>query len=355
MNKKVLWNLLALISLIFSSPACVPTSQKMKKSPNFKNGQFHNFENIESKSLWKFLKTRATTEWASWPEHREFPKQPKPPQRVEGSEVRVTYINHATLLIQAGGFNILTDPQYSKRCSPVSFAGPKRVHAPGVLFEDLPPIDIVLISHDHYDHLDLPSIEKLQTRDQPKFLVGLGVKSRFKDKAYVTELDWWQNVEISKDLRIHFVEVQHFSGRYPWDRNSTLWGGFVIELIGRKIYFGGDSGYGGHYLRTYEKFGPMDLSLIPIGAYAPREFMGPVHVDPKQAVQAHLDLKSKKSMGMHFGTFQLTAEEIDEPTRLLKQEVKNAGLGEEAFISLIPGQFLDLKSDNPSQIQGRED
>jgi L-ascorbate metabolism protein UlaG (beta-lactamase superfamily) len=334
--------LIFLMILTFKITACVPLSEKMKQSPNFNNGHFHNFEKTQGKSLWNFIKTRLTTEWADWPDHREFPKQPQPPKSVGGEKLRVTYINHATLLIQAGGLNILTDPHFSERCSPVQFAGPKRVHSPGVPFEELPKIDVVLISHDHYDHLDLPTIEKLVKRNQPQFFVGLGVKSRFNHEANVTELDWWESTEVTQDLKIHFVEVQHFSGRLPWDRNSTLWGGFVIELAGHKIYFGGDSGYGGHYLRTYERFGHMDLSLLPIGAYAPRDFMGPVHVDPEQAVQAHQDLKSKKSIGMHFGTFQLTAEEIDEPLRLLKTETKKAGLAENSFITLKPGQSVEL-------------
>jgi L-ascorbate metabolism protein UlaG (beta-lactamase superfamily) len=320
-------------------------SDKMKQSPNFKNGQFHNAKSLPNKSLWTFLKIRLTTEWADWPDHREFPKQPRPPSKVVADELRVTYINHATLLIQGAGFNILTDPHYSERCSPVSFAGPKRVHDPGVTFEDLPKIDVVLISHDHYDHLDLPTIEKLVNRDQPKFVVGLGVKSRFENDATVTELDWWESLELTKDLKVHFVEVQHFSGRTLWDGNSTLWGGFVIELAAFKIYFGGDSGYGKHYQKTYEKFGAMDLSLLPIGAYAPRDFMGPVHIDPQEAVQAHKDLRSTKSIGMHFGTFQLTAEKMEEPVHLLKEEAKKQGLTSDAFMALEPGQFLILKKE----------
>ena len=152
-------------------------------------------------------------------------------------------------------------------------------------------------------------------------------------------MDWWEEFTISEKFKLHFVEVQHFSGRSLWDRNSTLWGGFVLEVADRKIYFGGDSGYGGHYRKTFERFGAMDLSLLPIGAYSPREFMGPVHLDPRQAVQAHKDLKSKKSIGMHFGTFQLTAESIDEPVNLLRQESRDADLKENEFVALEPGQF----------------
>ena len=172
--------------------------------------------------------------------------------------------------------------------------------------------------------------------------MGLGVAGHLDDKDNVMELDWWESVQIDDTFRLTFAEVQHFSGRTLTDRRSTLWGGFVMEIGGRKIYFGGDSGYADHYKKTYEKFGPMDLSLLPIGAYAPRFFMGGVHVDPRQAVMAHLDLRSKKSIGMHYGTFQLTAEPREEPPELLKKEMKKLGIPEDDFITLEPGKAYIL-------------
>ena len=239
--------------------------------------------------------------------------------RVSGSEIRATFINHSTVLIQTGGYNIITDPIYSERCSPVSFLGPKRVRNPGIRFDDLPKIDVIIISHDHYDHLDLPTVERLVARDHPKIYLGLGVGERLDSMHNVTELDWWQRVEVGKDFYLSFVPVQHFSGRTLWDRNSTLWGGFVLEIGKRKIYFGGDSGYADHYKQTFEKFGAMDLALLPVGGYAPRDFMSFAHLDPRQAVQAHLDLHSRQSIGIHFGTFQLTSESMDEPIQLLDE------------------------------------
>ena len=181
---------------------------------------------------------------------------------VERKKVQVTYINHATFLLQLDGLTIITDPIFSKRCSPVSFAGPKRVHPPGMKIEDLPKIDAVIISHDHYDHLDLDSLDIIIKRDQPRVFVGLGVGNRIDNYDNIREFDWWEDEEF-KDSKISFVPVQHFSGRGLTDTYTTLWGGFVIEVDGKKIYFGGDSGYADHYTQTYEKFGPYGLIVYP--------------------------------------------------------------------------------------------
>ena len=257
--------------------------------------------------------------------------------RYRESGVRLTFINHATFLIQTGGYNILTDPIYSHRCSPVSFAGPARVHKPAIPFEKLPKIDVIVISHDHYDHLDRPTLARLIERDNPRIYVGLGVAARFDPSERVVELDWWESVPVENNFLLTFAEVQHFSGRTLTDRNSTLWGAFVLEVGDKKIYFGGDSGYADHYKKTFQKFGPMDLALLPIGAYAPRFFMRNAHIDPRQAVQAHFDLQSRQSIGMHHGTFQLTSEPRDEPIQLLEKEKQRAGIAPQQFITLKPG------------------
>lgn len=302
------------------------------RSPHFIDGQFRN--GIESpRSLWSFLKMRLSTEYSEWPEWIESAYGPKPADRITGNEIHVTHINHSTVLVQTGGYNVLTDPIYSERCSPFSFIGPKRVRNPGLRFDDLPKIDAVVISHDHYDHLDLSTIQRLVERDSPKIYLGLGVGQRLDDLGNVKELDWWEKTEVDKDFSLTFVPVQHFSGRTPFDRFSTLWGGYVLEIGDRKVYFGGDSGYANHYIETFEKFGPMDLSLLPVGGYAPRDFMGFAHMDPKQAVQAHLDLQSGKSIGIHHSTFQLTQEAVGEPIELLAKESLAAGLEGGVFIT----------------------
>lgn len=335
-------NAVMLVSLLGIVAGCSTTySDERSRSPHFIDGRFTN--GIETdKTWWDFIKMRISTEYAEWPEWIDSPYGPVPTEKVRGNEIRVTHINHSTVLIQTGGFNILTDPIYSDRASPFPFMGPKRVLNPGIRFDDLPKINVVIISHDHYDHLDLPTIERLVARDNPKILLGLGVGERLDSMNNVKELDWWEKVEIAKDFSLTFVPVQHFSGRTPFDRFSTLWGGFVIEIGKRKIYFGGDSGYANHYKKTFEKFGPLDLSLLPIGGYEPQSFMGFAHLNPKEAVQAHLDLRSRKSIGIHYGTFQLTAESIDEPINLLAKERDLAGLKEGAFITLEHGQPVVL-------------
>ena len=283
-------------------------------------------------------------QWSQWPKWVDIAEGKKPVKKVEDNSIRVTFINHATFLIQTNGYNILTDPIYSHRCSPVSFAGPKRVHRPAIAFEDLPKIHVVLISHDHYDHLDLPTLSRLIQRDRPRIYMGLGVAAHLeeKDRVNATELDWWESASVGERFKLTFAEVQHFSGRTLTDRYSTLWGAFVLEIGDKHIYFGGDSGYADHYKKTFQKFGPMDLALIPIGAYAPRFFMGSAHIDPRQAVMAHLQLHSKKSIGMHYGTFQLTAEAINEPVELLEKEKKKFAVPKDDFITLKPGKAFVL-------------
>lgn len=312
---------------------------KRASSPRFNNGVFDS-SMISDKTWWDFLKIRMTYDWADWPDWVESEQGDKPISKVSTDEIQVTLINHSTVLIQSNGFNIITDPIYSDRASPFSFAGPKRVRKAGVLFEDLPKIDVVIISHDHYDHFDLPTIKKLVARDNPQIFLGLGVGQYLSSTENVTELDWWQTAAVSDNFKLTFVPVQHFSGRGLFDRFSTLWGGYVLEIGTKKIYFGGDSGYADHYIKTYERFGAMDLSFLPIGAYAPKEIMEYVHLDPQQAVQAHLDLKSRKSIGIHYGTFQLTAEQIDEPTTLLSEESIKAGLHESEFVAVEFGQTI---------------
>lgn len=300
------------------------------RSSHFRDGKFHNPAK-SAKSFWVFLKMRLKTTYATWPDKVESTYGRINSSRVDSQQIHVTHINHATVLIQTQGLNILTDPIYSERCSPLSWIGPKRHRDPGIKFEDLPPIDVILISHDHYDHLDLPTIEKLVKRDKPQIFLGLGVGERLPSMENVTEMDWWESAITKNHVRIHFVPVQHFSGRTLTDRNSTLWGGYVVETKTKKIYFGGDTGYADHFKQTKEKFGPIDLALIPIGAYEPRDFMKYAHINPHEAVQAHLDLGSKLSIGVHYGTFQLTAEPIDEPVRALDEALKEKGIAASSF------------------------
>jgi L-ascorbate metabolism protein UlaG (beta-lactamase superfamily) len=261
-----------------------------------------------------------------------------PPSRVEGSELRVTLVNHSTVLLQQRGSNILTDPIWSDRASPFSWIGPHRRRRPGVRWEDLPRIDLVLISHNHYDHLDLPTLRRLAARGESAFVVPTGVARLLRSEKIgpVHELDWGESVPVS-GFRIHGVPALHFSSRGISDRNKTLWCGYAIECQERLVYFAGDTAFGGHFAQIREAFGSPGVALLPIGAYEPRWFMSPVHMAPDEAVRAHDILAAKTSIAIHHGTFQLTDEAIDTPKRQLI-----ACAQERSFLVLNNGQFADI-------------
>ncbi|MEW5250301.1 MBL fold metallo-hydrolase [Microbulbifer sp. 2201CG32-9] len=338
--------LLALAILLVS--CATNYADKRNRSPNFQGGAFKNTNPIEMHSFWKIAWTALTTDIdrAAWPKWVDTKADNAPRALVRDGDIRITFINHATFLIQAGGFNILTDPVFSQRTSPVSFAGPKRVHKPGIEMDELPSVDVIIISHDHYDHLDLGSVNQLMKRDNPRVYLGLGVGRRLAASGNVVEMDWWESAQVAENFELWFLDVQHFSGRSLTDRNSTLWGGFLLQLGGKKIYFGGDSGYADHYKRTYERFGPVDIAFLPIGAYAPRSMFKPVHLDPFEAVQAHIDLQADLSIGMHYGTFQISAESRSEPIELLEQAKRQANVDSSAFITLEVGVPFELTTSN---------
>ena len=261
--------------------------------------------------------------------------------RANKSETTVTWIGHATVLLQVGGQNILTDPHLSARASPVSFAGPPRRVPPGLTAEQLPHIDAVMISHNHYDHLDVETITRLaaQAGGPPRFYVPLGLQRWFNALSIttVTELDWWESRELA-GLKIHFVPVQHWSQRTLADRNQALWGGWVIEHPTLRFFFTGDTGYSQDFKDIERRFGSFDLAAIPIGAYEPRWFMAPFHVNPAEAVQIHLDLRTRYSLGIHWGTFEMSDEALDEPPIVLQQELAKRGIAPDRFFVLRHGE-----------------
>jgi len=274
-----------------------------------------------------------------WPSR--IPVEPRRPPSGGPDDVVVTFVGHATFLIQVAGINLLTDPVYSERASPVSFAGPRRVRAPGVRFDDLPAISLVLLSHNHYDHCDLGTLRALDRRFQPRLLapIGNGRLLRSAGIRQVEEIDWWQSASAAP-LPVTLTPAQHFSARSMFDRNRALWGGFLIEAGGRRILFAGDSGYGPHWREIATRLGPFDLALLPIGAYEPRWFMKDIHMNPAEAVQAHLDLGARQSIAMHFGTFQLTPEGIDEPVRDLATALRQRGVSAEQFRTVDVGESV---------------
>jgi L-ascorbate metabolism protein UlaG (beta-lactamase superfamily) len=256
----------------------------------------------------------------------------KPPTCVNGHELRVTLVNHSTLLLQESTVHILTDPIWSERASPLTWIGPRRHRAPGVRWEDLPRIDIALLSHNHYDHLDLATLRRLADRGQSQFIVPIGVARLLRSHGIgpVQELDWGDSLPMGRTT-IHSVPAAHFSARGLFDRNRTLWCGFVIETADHTIYFAGDTAFGNHFGQIRKRFGAPRLALLPIGAYEPRWFMAPFHMAPDEAVRAHEILGAKTSIAIHHGTFQLGDEGIDTP----KQQLRAYG---------APGSFLVLKN-----------
>lgn len=270
--------------------------------------------------------------------------------RAGGNHFALTWIGHATALLQIGTANVLTDPHFSDRASPVQWAGPKRWQPPGVKVEDLPRIDVVVISHNHYDHLDADSVLALnaQPGGPPLFVVPLGIE-RWLEGVGITNaraLDWWDSVQVA-GLTITLTPVQHWSRRTLADTNTTLWGGFAIEGashgVHRRVFFSGDTGYSAQHFRDIgARFGGFDLALIPIGAYEPRWFMRQQHVNPEEAVRIHEDLRARRSVGIHWGTFQLTDEPLDQPVRDLAAARAARGVGDDEFFVLRHGETRRL-------------
>ena len=261
--------------------------------------------------------------------------------RANTSEPTVTWIGHSAFLLQMGGVNVLADPHFSERASPVSFAGPRRIVPLPIDIPELPPIDAVVISHNHYDHLDAHTVRRLAA-DRPGaiFLVPLGLKAWFQEAGIdsVEDLDWWQSREV-RGVRVTLVPVQHWSKRTLWDTNRTLWGGWVVEGAGLKVVHTGDLGYSRDARDVGERLGPFDMALIPIGAYAPRWFMKTMHVDVPEALRVRSDLRARRAIGMHWGTFEhLTDEPLDEPPRELERQRAAAGLARDEFDVMMVGE-----------------
>jgi len=265
----------------------------------------------------------------------------------------LTWIGHASFLLQLGGLNILTDPHLTARASPLAFAGPARIVPPAIALRELPHIDAVVISHNHYDHLDLRTVKHLarQAGGSPRFFVPLGLKSWFAGRGMhdAVELDWWDRAS-HRGLDFHLVPVQHWSARGARDRDTTLWGGWMIELPSRtsndgtafRFFFAGDTGYSRDFADIAARFAPIDLAALPIGAYDPRWFMQVMHVNPEEAVQIHLDLHARRSVAMHWGTFILTDEPMDEPPHRLALARQAAGLRGEDFFVMRHGETRRL-------------
>ena len=293
---------------------------------------------------WQFGSGR---ERHAWPEWAPSPHADTPPPRVTGDKVRLSFVGHASWLIQTAGLNILVDPVWSVRASPLAWAGPKRHNDPGIAFDALPRIDIVLVSHGHYDHLDVATLSKLATKFSARVITPLGndIIMRSADGAIRAEaFDWHDRVELGGAIAVTLVPTRHWSARGLFDRNKTLWASFVLETPAGKIYIVCDSGYGDgkHFRRVADAHGPLRLAILPIGAYEPRWFMKDQHMNPSDAVKALADCGTAQALAHHHGTFQLTDEAIDAPVTALQAALDEAKIPRERFVALKPGQVVEI-------------
>ncbi len=295
--------------------------------------------------LWRFINE------PKWEQIQENTPGEAPIPSVPKGSLVITPIGHATFLIQLDGLNILTDPIWSNRCSPIPWAGPIRHRLPGIRFEDLPTIDAILISHNHYDHLDIPTLKRLAKKGVKRSITTLGNRVLIRSSGIpsVDELDWWQSVRLSNDVTVTVVPAQHFSSRSLWDRNKTLWGGFVISAASGNIYFAGDTGYGPHFREIARRFSPVHVALLPISPFWPQNINEPhsrqfnkVHMGPAEAVQVHIELGAKISIAAHFQVFQLGVDKFDDAPVELEAALRERGLAPDVFIAPIPGQKFDL-------------
>jgi L-ascorbate metabolism protein UlaG (beta-lactamase superfamily) len=316
-------------------------------SDHFDGTHFFDPDGVPPKRLRDVLRWQRTRRPAKWPAWHPSPFADNPPQRVTGNSIRFSFVGHASWLIQTGGLNILADPVWSERASPFRSVGPKRVNDPGVAFDALPPIDVVLVSHGHYDHLDVKTLSRLAAKFSPRVITPLGndVAMRAHDSKIRAEaFDWGDRVALGNGVAVNLVATRHWSARGLFDRNKTLWASFVLETPAGKVYVVGDSGYGSgaHFRRVREDHGPLRIALLPIGAYEPRWFMRDQHMNPEDAVKALADCGAEQALAHHHGTFQLTDEAIDAPERALHDALNAAGVPREKFVTLKPGQVFEI-------------
>ncbi len=337
--------LFALVALSFAPTLVPPFLDRIyysgPVSDHFDGRRFFNPGTREPPRLdpRRFFNRWVSGERAAWPESPPV-RQTVPPPAVTGDGMRVTWIGHSTVLVQTAGLNILTDPIWSERASPFSFIGPKRVRAPGVRFEDLPRIQVVLVSHNHYDHMDLPTLKRLWERDRPLIVTSLGNDSILRGEGIesVTR-DWGGRVPIPGGGEVVVLRNHHWGSRWGTDRNRALWSAFAIRTPQGNIFFAGDTGWGdGSWVREAARAGPYRLALIPIGAYLPREVMRNSHVGPAEALDMFRVLAPRVALAVHWGTFQLSFEGMDQPAHLLADLRRRANVPAERFLATAVGQ-----------------
>ena len=338
-----------LICLVVSLLAC-SHYRNYDVTDHYNGSKFFNPDGPKAQSIWQILGLIFTLKLDTWPESVEIRPSLKLEKPLSKTELAITFVGHSTVLLQFPGLNILTDPVWVERIGPGGRWGPKRVRKPGIELDALPKIDVILLSHNHYDHMYLESVKVISDRFTPLVLVPLGDQSLLESAGIrnVTEVDWWQSLttpaRAGELLKITFTPAQHNSGRGLFDEDKSLWGNFMLTRAGKTIYFGGDSAYSKNYLEIKRRLGAPDLALLPIGAYEPQVSMKCVHMNPEEAVRAHQDLAAKRSIGIHIGTFQQTEEPIDQPLRDLKKAKSAYGIRDDQFFTLDEGvtTFIEL-------------
>jgi L-ascorbate metabolism protein UlaG (beta-lactamase superfamily) len=317
-----------------------------RHGPHFDGRRFNNPAGRAGNGFLHFIRWATTSKRARWPKRLDDRVPPRILTAPAPDQIAATFIGHSTFLLQFAGLNMLTDPVFSRRVGPWNVVGPRRVRPPGVSFDELPRIDVVLLSHNHYDHADLATLARLRRKFDPLIVTTLGNERFLRQRGFkqVIELDWWEAHEAPHGLNVLATPAQHFSSRHVFDRDRTLWAGFVVSAGGQRIYFVGDSGYGAHFKQIGERVTGIDLALVPIGAYEPRWFMQRAHVNPDEAVRIHLDVRPRRSVGMHFGTFQLTDEAIDDPPRHLGEALRQHGVAAADFVVPRFGETIVLSA-----------
>lgn len=316
-------------------------------SDHFDGERFFDPDGVPPKRMADVLRWQFNRKPAPWPDWAPSPHADRPPQRVDGAGVRLSFVGHVTWLIQTAGLNILVDPVWSERASPFGFIGPKRRNDPGIAFDALPPIDVVLVSHGHYDHLDLATLSRLATRFSPRVVTPLGndLTMTAADAAIRAEgFDWHDRVPLNDRVAVTLVPTRHWTARGVFDRNKALWASFVLHSPAGNIYIVCDSGYGDgrHFRRVRDAHSPLRLAILPIGAYEPRWFMRDQHMNPDDAVKALVDCDAAQALAHHHGTFQLTDEAIDAPREALTAALGAAQIPRERFVALSPGEVWEL-------------
>ena len=348
-RRRFFW-LLAGVAAAIGAPSVWMSRMKTYQgspSDHFDGTYFFDTDGSPPKQLSDVLRWQFNRKPEKWPESAPSPYADAPPPQVDGGKARLSYAGHASWLIQTAGLNILVDPVWSERVGPFGVVGPKRVNDPGIAFEKLPTIDVVLVSHGHYDHLDVRTLSRLAAKFSPRVITPLGndVTMTSNDANIRAEgFDWNQRIEIGNGVAVTLVATRHWSARGLFDRNKALWASFVLETPAGKIYIVADSGYGTgtHFRRVREIHGAPRLAILPIGAYEPRWFMRDMHMNPEDAVKAMADCEAQVALAHHHGTFQLTDEAIDAPVQGLADVLDAAKISREKFLALKPGQIFEI-------------